>query len=549
MTINSQVYLNYTPNTDSSAVRKLDLDVETNNRISADNKIYDKINSFALQPFEETYTDGTNGEGTNSIFQRYLNVEKDNSGNKMGINYLIGRDVDILGESSYEYNKAYQHSSAALGGGNQAGMTEQEFNDYYYDSTTGEPKNNGSIVDGVIRDFTSRPYKFSRSFAFTAGSGNKSLGRNSITLGSSNTNAGLQCTAIGNNLKVTDKSRNANYIGSFNAETFQGLRDTDGYDEQIVFGVGTGTSDSKRRLSFAVTSWGRVFSMPELAISSDPDDEEESQRIGKHVINVDTLKSYALKRKIVKITEDNPNCQYIYASVKGVPTAIPFGCSYSNPTLADDSTKKTGYNLVQMDKHGSFHVAPMTDEDDRPYTYGQSKALKLDLEKEITAEVSDRKLADTDLKNKVINEIAYVVNQEVVNYILKLQTIQAQFIFSTNLGSINLYGTTNYQLYLNLPTGANAFTLSWVNENFDMLKCLIGMTGSRGSDFYFTVTDIAKNTTTTGTQDSGFKLELTGVKGSAQYSTFFTVTQMVYRQIYPNYSYYSKLTHSNKYLT
>lgn len=108
-----------------------------------------------------------------------------------------GRAYGAGSQSFGRAAKSYQCASFAAGNTVQSGMTEAEFNAYYWNSEYGKPSHNGKgkDADGNVLDATG--YKYSESYAATAtfGEDNKSIGRALFTAGQSNRNTGT-CNAV-----------------------------------------------------------------------------------------------------------------------------------------------------------------------------------------------------------------------------------------------------------------------------------------------------------------------------------------------------------------
>lgn len=108
-----------------------------------------------------------------------------------------GRAYGAGSQSFGRAAKSYQCASFAAGNTVQSGMTEAEFNAYYWDNVNNKPLHNGKGKDanGNILDATG--YKYSESYAVSAtfGEDNKSIGRALFTTGQSNRNTG-SCNAV-----------------------------------------------------------------------------------------------------------------------------------------------------------------------------------------------------------------------------------------------------------------------------------------------------------------------------------------------------------------
>ena len=172
--------------------------------------------------------------------------------------FAAGASVHAYGDFSVALGKdtkAYQKGSFAVGGGTQSGMTEAEFNAYYWDNVNNKPLHNGKGKDanGNILDATG--YKYSESYAVSAtfGEDNKSIGRALLTMGQSNKNIG-SCNSVGGKNNNVDGiidtvyCENTNVAGS-NDKVFADNSDikandvfaagnalTGNYDNQILLG-------------------------------------------------------------------------------------------------------------------------------------------------------------------------------------------------------------------------------------------------------------------------------------------------------------------------
>ena len=104
-----------------------------------------------------------NGTGTGSLVQKRLKSD--------GVTWTTA--------------KAYQGAGTALGGGTQAGRTEEEFNTYFWDSTKNVPLNGGAgkNSDGKILDNRGLTYEKSYSFSVAEGEQTKAFGRGSHSEG------------------------------------------------------------------------------------------------------------------------------------------------------------------------------------------------------------------------------------------------------------------------------------------------------------------------------------------------------------------------------
>lgn len=166
-----------------------------------------------------------------------------------------GRAYGAGAQSFGRASKSYQCASFAAGNTVQSGMTEAEFNAYYWNSEYNKPSHNGKgkDADGNILDATG--YKYSESYAATAtfGEDNKSIGRALFTVGQSNRNIG-SCNSVGgktNNVdgivdivhgESTDVTGDSNSVFANNSDIkannvfAAGNALTGNYDNQILLG-------------------------------------------------------------------------------------------------------------------------------------------------------------------------------------------------------------------------------------------------------------------------------------------------------------------------
>jgi hypothetical protein len=123
-----------------------------------------------------------NGTGTGSLVQKRLKSD--------GVTWTTA--------------KAYQGASTALGGGTQAGRTEEEFNAYFWDSTNNIPLNGGKGKDsnGNILDSNGLTYAKSYSYALAEGESTKALGRSSHAEGNATQSIGNHSHSEGLNTKA-----------------------------------------------------------------------------------------------------------------------------------------------------------------------------------------------------------------------------------------------------------------------------------------------------------------------------------------------------------
>lgn len=173
----------------------------------------------------------SNGGGDYSLRQKYNVEDKDLSAIATGINavafgglrydkstnrtptsasgnqsFAAGGSVHAEGDFSAAFGKdtvAMQRASFAAGS-STAGMTEEEFNAFYWDSTSNTGLHGGSKnSDGEICDFTGAPYVKSFAFAAALGCDTQAKGARSFTAGDNTVAANVGATAIGMNTNAS----------------------------------------------------------------------------------------------------------------------------------------------------------------------------------------------------------------------------------------------------------------------------------------------------------------------------------------------------------
>lgn len=141
-----------------------------------------------------------NGTGTGSLVQKRLKSD--------GVTWTTA--------------KAYQGASTALGGGTQAGRTEEEFNNYFWDSVNNKPINGGKgkNSEGKILDNNGLTYEQSYSYAVAEGELTKALGRSSHSEGNNTKAIGTHSHAEGISSKAEGYASHAegnttNAVGAY----------------------------------------------------------------------------------------------------------------------------------------------------------------------------------------------------------------------------------------------------------------------------------------------------------------------------------------------
>ena len=202
----------------------------TNNHLlkwnSTDNKLVD---SGKTVDDLSTATNLTNGTGVDSLIQKYIVEGTDYSAQAIGENAIAlgGKRYDKLtdtnrtptsaegnqsfaaGGSTHAYGDwdfttgkdtvAYQRASSTFGGNTQAGMTEEEFNAYFWDSANNKPLHSGQGKDsqGNILDSSGSTYNNSYSFAFAEGESTQAMGRSSHAEGNNTQAVGTHAHSEG----------------------------------------------------------------------------------------------------------------------------------------------------------------------------------------------------------------------------------------------------------------------------------------------------------------------------------------------------------------
>lgn len=195
----------------------------------------DEQKVYKIRYFDGTgvYTQSNirDGRGVRSIEQStYYNNTKKGC-------YAEGKYSVALNQSTI----AHQIGSMAVGGASQAGRTEEEFNNFYYDAQSDSFINGGSTDGkGNILDHTGTAYAKSGSFSFSSGNKTKARGYGSFVGGGRESVAdGLYSGIIGGTLNEVSGSDSTIIGGTKNKVT--GARSTViGGTENTVTGYGSG---------------------------------------------------------------------------------------------------------------------------------------------------------------------------------------------------------------------------------------------------------------------------------------------------------------------
>ncbi len=219
--------------------------------------------------------------GKQSLENYYTKTESDakysqatNLENGTGTGSLVQKRLKSDG-ATWTTAKAYQGASTALGGSTQAGRTEDEFNAYFWDSSTNKPINGGKgkNSDGKILDNNGLTYEKSYSFSIAEGENTKALGRSSHSEGNATQAIGDCAHSEGLNTKAEGYASHtegayteAYYTGSHaegdHTKTYREYQHVEGtynaYKSNALFIVGNGTSDTDRKNAFEVLQDGRA---------------------------------------------------------------------------------------------------------------------------------------------------------------------------------------------------------------------------------------------------------------------------------------------------
>lgn len=170
--------------------------------------------------------------------------------------FVAGGSVHAYGDWSAAIgkdNKAYQKASFTVGGSNQSGMTEEEFNARFSSGT----------------DWSGKTYNNSYSFAFTAGESNKALGRSTFAAGSDNI-ADKDYSAV---FGMGNKSENPL---SFTIGKYANTQSDD------VFTIGWGDNKDALKSIFTIKTNGDIQSKGKLDLSGDLS-VQKTLLVGDHI--------------------------------------------------------------------------------------------------------------------------------------------------------------------------------------------------------------------------------------------------------------------------
>jgi hypothetical protein len=205
-----------------------------------------------------------NGLGSGAIQQGPFTVY-DADGNVF--DYYSEESVSkAFGPNSVAFNraKAYQMSSFAATSG-EAGLTKEEFDERFWDASTGQAINGGQGKDdkGNILDNKGRTYETSFSFAVNFAEGGKAKGRGSFT-------AGWQATALGDYSIAMGRG----VIAKQNHEIALGQWNEENTDTNVLLSIGHGDL-STRKTVLKIYRQGLIWSS--AAPSVDPNSASSNE--------------------------------------------------------------------------------------------------------------------------------------------------------------------------------------------------------------------------------------------------------------------------------
>ena len=142
-----------------------------------------------------------------------------------------GKQAAAFGENTKQYQKA----GFVAGNNSTTGMTEEEFNAWYWDSTNNKPLHSGhGKINGKITNEIGENYTGSTSFGATFGQNNRGFERNTLTHGDSNDNRSESGFASGNsNYQEGLADRVSGQFNKLNARNSQ----ADGYRNYVGYEV------------------------------------------------------------------------------------------------------------------------------------------------------------------------------------------------------------------------------------------------------------------------------------------------------------------------
>lgn len=190
-------------------------------------------------------------------------------------------------------NKYYQLDGIIGGNGNKMGLTETEFNEYWWDSTNNVPLHGGQGKDGQGRILDRYGSYYDKSYinSIMAGENGKLLFRDSA-------NVGYQCEALAVITAVFGKGTRASKEAMFACGQFN----KDDPNEDNIFEAGIGTDKDHRENGFAVSRQGNTKTKG-LSYADGFVSNKSSMDMGGHQF------SFPPKNGTVATTDDIPSVQ------------------------------------------------------------------------------------------------------------------------------------------------------------------------------------------------------------------------------------------------
>lgn len=280
---NKEVIIRFTSQKDANTIAYRD----SNGRLEVFDPAndYDAVNKKYLAEVLGSVSPNTNlsnGTGEGSINQKgyYRDGE-----------YKVGGSA--LGKSSVALNKhttAYMVGDTAIGGSTVAGMTEDEFNAYYWDSVNNVPLHEGKgLINNKITDNEGRDYTQAVSCAFASGEATTAKHRCSFASG----------------ILVNTSDKEQAVFGAFVGKGGKYISDSRYNDEDMRFIVGCGNDWSTSGNRFALAKHtGHAYFPHKITIRNNAEDDMDvpsyvqmknyADTVSKNYI-YPTQDSYALK--------------------------------------------------------------------------------------------------------------------------------------------------------------------------------------------------------------------------------------------------------------
>ena len=377
-----------------------------------------------------------------------------------------GRLSFVQKRGSTTQNVAYQGGTGAIGGATQAGFTQQEFNNYFWDSAKNEALHGGKgkDVDGNVLDDTGHVWETSFSFAFSSGENTRARARGATAQnlqtqanGPYSNARGVYTTASGKGAETSGNSTEASgdysRAGGRNTKATKILAVADGdncqanapiayasgsgsqanhdfawvrgvglktsaitqsvfgqYNKGLVsyFEVGNGTSDSDRKTAFAVMKDGRA------KVQTAPREDDDVVRWGdikngiNNIVIVDNLPTSGISLNSLYLvplddgTGVNKYIEYIYRNKSWEIVGTTGSVSINTGPIY---SRIEAIEDVLKDNDGNFVI-----------TKGKWSELVNDLNGLRTTVGSIDNVIETRVDEKV-NEIQETIRTETTSYI------------------------------------------------------------------------------------------------------------------------------------